>query len=413
MRRIGGCGGLRGLGRGLAVVVLSAVVVAPPFGRAAFPGDSGKVVFVCIVGGLGEICVINPDGSGQMQLTTNSATDNYPAWSPDGTKIVFMSNRDGNSEIYAMDVDGGNETRITNNTVADDQPSWSPDGTKIVFTRAGSPGRHIWTMNADGTGESQLTNTSAIDSDPAWSPDGTKIAFVRGGGPPVPDIYVMNTDGTGQVNLTNSSGTIERNPSWSPDGAKIAFDVNAIVVMNANGTGSTQLTDGGEQDPAWAPDGTKIVFQDNATAEITTMNANGSEQSALTPADTVGAAPDWQPLVYDFTGFFAPVDNTPVLNMAKAGSAIPVKFSLGGDRGLSILAAGYPKSQPISCSSSSAYDGIEETVTAGSSSLSYDATTDRYNYVWKTDKAWANTCRKLIVRLNDGTEHIAFFTFKK
>ena len=43
------------------------------------------------------------------------------------------------------------------------------------------------------------------------------------------------------------------------------------------------------------------------------------------------------------------------------------------------------------------------TVTAGSSSLSYDATLDQYTYVWKTDKAWFGTCRQLTVRLNDAT----------
>jgi hypothetical protein len=48
-------------------------------------------------------------------------------------------------------------------------------------------------------------------------------------------------------------------------------------------------------------------------------------------------------------------------------------------------------------------------VTAGSSSLSYDAATDRYNYVWKTDKAWAGTCRQLVMKLTDGTEYKANF----
>jgi extracellular elastinolytic metalloproteinase len=32
--------------------------------------------------------------------------------------------------------------------------------------------------------------------------------------------------------------------------------------------------------------------------------------------------------------------------------------------------------------------------------------------VWKTQKAWAGTCRQLIIRLDDGTDHIANFKFK-
>jgi hypothetical protein len=85
----------------------------------------------------------------------------------------------------------------------------------------------------------------------------------------------------------------------------------------------------------------------------------------------------------------------------------------GGTQGLSILAAGSPASQRITCDASAPVDQIEETVTAGSSSLSYDASLDEYVYVWKTEKAWAGTCRQLTVKLTDGTIHQANFTFTK
>jgi hypothetical protein len=87
---------------------------------------------------------------------------------------------------------------------------------------------------------------------------------------------------------------------------------------------------------------------------------------------------------------------------------VPVKFSLGGYQGLNIFATGYPASQTIVCNTSAGLDAIEQTVTAGSSSLSYDATSDQYTYVWKTDKSWAaGTCRQLTVQLNDGTSQTA------
>ena len=52
-------------------------------------------------------------------------------------------------------------------------------------------------------------------------------------------------------------------------------------------------------------------------------------------------------------------------------------------------------------------------MTAGQSSLSYDASSDQYVYVWKTDKAWVGTARLLTVKLADGTTHLARFTFSK
>ena len=115
---------------------------------------------------------------------------------------------------------------------------------------------------------------------------------------------------------------------------------------------------------------------------------------------------------YGFAGFFAPID-TVVMNKVKAGRAVPTKFSLGGDMGLGILALDSPSSQPASCDTATESDPVETRVSAGESSLSYDATSDRYDYVWKTDASWARTCRTLNVTLNDGSVHSALFHFVK
>ena len=119
-----------------------------------------------------------------------------------------------------------------------------------------------------------------------------------------------------------------------------------------------------------------------------------------------------QVLPYNFTGFFAPIDNQPAFNEMKAGQAAPVKFSLGGNQGLNIFAAGSPSSVQISCTTNDPILPVEQTETAGSSSLSYDSTTDRYKYTWKTESSWKNTCRQLTVTLRDGTVHTAKFKFK-
>ncbi len=81
--------------------------------------------------------------------------------------------------------------------------------------------------------------------------------------------------------------------------------------------------------------------------------------------------------------------------------------------GLEIFAEGYPKSDQIACESTDVVDGVEQTVSAGASSLSYDPSTDQYRCVWKTEKSWENTCRQLVVKLEDGSFHRANFTFKK
>jgi len=116
-------------------------------------------------------------------------------------------------------------------------------------------------------------------------------------------------------------------------------------------------------------------------------------------------------VVYNFSGFFQPVDNLPTVNVVQAGVGIPIRFSLNGDQGLNIFAAGYPVAEKIACVSGVPQDAIEETVIISSSSLSYDAVSATYTYLWKTSKAWAGTCRQLNIRLNDGTEHKSNFKF--
>ncbi|PYS99960.1 MAG: hypothetical protein DMF65_09085 [Acidobacteria bacterium] len=96
----------------------------------------------------------------------------------------------------------------------------------------------------------------------------------------------------------------------------------------------------------------------------------------------------------------------------QAGRAIPVKFSLSGNKGLGIFAPNSPVSGPIACNSSANATDLTDTVTAGNSSLSYDAGSDQYIYVWKTDASWAGTCRQLVVQLNDGSIHTANFRFR-
>jgi len=144
------------------------------------------------------------------------------------------------------------------------------------------------------------------------------------------------------------------------------------------------------------------------------VDTTGATEQTMCPVgytSEAGAA-ECTPIGYTFTGFFQPVDMS-ALNVVKAGQAIPIKFSLDGDHGLGIMAAGYPASAPITCDNNAPLDAIAETVSAGSSSLSYNPDTDQYTYVWKTNKSWANTCRTLTIMLDDGSVHQANFKFSR
>jgi hypothetical protein len=189
----------------------------------------------------------------------------------------------------------------------------------------------------------------------------------------------------------------------------IAFhaDVNATATGNSSANVSYTL-----------PTASDIV---DASVSVTCVPASGSSFavgsttvncSATDSHSNTGHSSFKVTVSYPFTGFFRPVDNLPVVNTVKAGSAVPVKFSLGADQGLNIFATGYPKSAAMACSGA-VQDAVEETVTAGGSSLSYDAIAGQYVYVWKTDKAWAGTCRQLQVKFADGSVQMANFSFTR
>jgi TolB protein len=218
----------------------------------AWSPDGSKIVFACAV----EICVMNDDGSGIVQLTTNLRAE-APAWSPDGTRIAFhREDQSGNWDIYVMDAGGGNVVRLTTDPATDGFPDWSPDGTKIAFRRIVSGTSQILVMNANGTGVVQLTADAVASNTPAWSPDGTRIAFARDRSGR-DEIYVMNVDGTGAAPVTTVGGT---NPDWSLEGTRIVFYATRnnntdLYAINPDGTREVRLTSANETEhsPAWGP----------------------------------------------------------------------------------------------------------------------------------------------------------------
>lgn len=84
-----------------------------------------------------EIFVMNADGTGRKQLTSNGAANFCPFFTPDGKKIIFSSNmqdpKGRNFELYLINVDGTGLEQITFNNVFDGFPMFSSDGKKLVF----------------------------------------------------------------------------------------------------------------------------------------------------------------------------------------------------------------------------------------------------------------------------------------
>jgi hypothetical protein len=151
---------------------------------------------------------------------------------------------------------------------------------------------------------------------------------------------------------------------------------------------------------------------DTSTPGPKSLSCSATDQAGNISSQTANYTVNVPAPTFTFSGFFRPIDNLPSVNSVNAGSSVPIKFSLGGNRGLNILAAGSPASRQYNCNSGAPIGSSSPTQNPGGSGLSYDASSDTYTYVWKTERSWEGTCRQLSLTLSDGMTYRANFRFR-
>lgn len=121
----------------------------------------------------------------------------------------------------------------------------------------------------------------------------------------------------------------------------------------------------------------------------------------------------WTPLrvPYTFTGFLAPVENLPTLNVGRAGRTFPIKWRLATADGTPVTTlssfVGLMEG-PIPCDASPDSVLEEQLAESTNGGIRYDAAEDLFIYNWKTRKGDAG-CRLVTVTLDDGTRQAAKF----
>ncbi len=100
-----------------------------------------------------------------------------PVQSPDAKRLVFSSL----THLYGLDIPGGKPTRLTSDSAREYQPAWSPDGQWIAYVTWSEQGGHIWKLAASGQARPErVTSVPGFYQDPAWTPDGSRIVALRG-----------------------------------------------------------------------------------------------------------------------------------------------------------------------------------------------------------------------------------------
>lgn len=223
---------------GLDGSIISRVQLPPDAWEPTLSADGAWIAYVTTstdVGVCGAckagtyIVAVRVDGSGSHYVTVHTAPGtvvvDQPAWSPDGSRIAFIGLTGASlGNVFVVDADGTHLRRLTSGRTQKGWPSWSPDGTHIIYNDAGSipldsdgysNTQEIYSVAADGsTAPVRVTTNHFNDSEAVYSPDGSQIALFQGG-----PVVIMNADGTHARRVADKGFS----PRWSPDGTKIAF----------------------------------------------------------------------------------------------------------------------------------------------------------------------------------------------
>ena len=227
--------------------------------------------------GTSDIWLLGTDGSSQRQLTTHTARDSAPVWSPDGKWIAFLSKREGEdrNQVYLISPAGGEARRLTNISTGASGAKWFPDSKHIAFVS------WVWPELKTDEEQARRLKEQKESKVKAYVIETTKFRhwdhWVADGR--VSHVFVVNVEtgeywdvlaGTRLSLIRPSAGLYD----ISPDGSEIAFTTDLgkdpgfdsnwdIVTIPVRGGEWTNITADNLADdvrPRYSPDGKWIAY---------------------------------------------------------------------------------------------------------------------------------------------------------
>jgi Tol biopolymer transport system component len=141
--------------------------------------DGSTIVFETDRAGSHDLYFMDADGSNKRPLlSTPDVQEENPNWSPDGTQVAFDScpsssypcPGSADYNIFVVNADGTGLRQITTDPRIDHNPAWSPNGVHLVYRSDASGNTEVWRIRLSTLEAKKLTSGLTGGVDPDWQP---------------------------------------------------------------------------------------------------------------------------------------------------------------------------------------------------------------------------------------------------
>lgn len=296
---------------------------------------------------VGNLWLINADGSQHQKLTTREGNESGPRWSPQGDRIAFVSDTDEGAEIYIYWLDTGKIARISQLPHSPKSLTWSPKGDHLAFSMQVDKKPPVLAKMPEKPKNAKWADAPRITDRLYHEADGR--GYIA---PGFDHLFVIPSQG-GHARQVTTGDYHHRGPlSWAIDGTALYFSANlhpdweydfrnSEVYKLSLATGEARaLTDrpGPDETPMVSPNGQYIAYlgyddqvQTYQVDKLYLMDTKGEGKRQIQlPLDRSIADIQWDA---KSTGLYATYDdkgNTKIAFIRLDGNSTTLAENLGG-----------------------------------------------------------------------------------
>ena len=255
---------------GQPVPVISGIGVSLPNGLAQFSvSRTGTLTYVlqAALNAPRQLAWIDRTGR-TVSITDARRGFDTPRLSPDGRRVALTIQDEADADVWLYDLTRDNFGRVTTASATQRSPVWSPDGRRVFYAFE-EPVYHVYSRAVDGIEEPKRVVDGSFDVIPtSVSPDGRFLLYQRSAPTTNSGLWLMPLSGDPKPAPLVDTPFNEREGAVSPDGRRLAYRSNEtgreeIYVQAFPGGGDRlQISTNGGRDPRWSRDGQELYFRE-------------------------------------------------------------------------------------------------------------------------------------------------------